>query len=107
MVCWPVKDKDGNRLVVKDYWMSEGREPEYELLKKVKDVPGICEIVAYEVGRGETSDFRGALSDIKKAGDFYNCIAIRITLKAYGTSIDNFTSPEEMLAALRDAIAGE
>ncbi|KAJ2911991.1 hypothetical protein MD484_g8429, partial [Candolleomyces efflorescens] len=105
MVCWPVKDRDGNRLIVKDYWMSEGRVPEYELLEKVKGVPGICELVAYEGRRGETRDFRGDTSLTTKPGDLFNCIAIRMIIKAYGTSIDNFTSPEEMLAALRDAIA--
>ncbi|RXW17448.1 hypothetical protein EST38_g8400 [Candolleomyces aberdarensis] len=104
IVCWPVKNENGERLVVKDYWMSEGRRPEYELLEELKDVPGVCQMVSYEEAREQTKNFRGPTRTFSKDA-FHNCIAIRLTLKAYGTSIDNFTSPEEMLAALRDTIA--
>jgi hypothetical protein len=106
IVCWPVKNEKGERLIVKDYWMAEGRTPEYELLEDIKDVPGVCQMVSYEVAREQTKDFRGSTRKFSKDA-FHNSIAIRLTLKAYGTSIDNFTSPEKMLAALRDAIAGE
>ncbi|RXW11292.1 hypothetical protein EST38_g14563 [Candolleomyces aberdarensis] len=105
IVCWPVQDQKGKRLIVKDYWMSQGRKPEYEILEEVKGGPGLCQIVSYEVGQGETKDFRGP-TDKFAVGVFHNSIAIRITMKVDAkASIDNFTSPEEMLAALRDAIA--
>ncbi|KAJ2929416.1 hypothetical protein H1R20_g7684, partial [Candolleomyces eurysporus] len=105
IVCWPVQDQKGDNFIVKDYWMSQGREPEYEILEKIKGGPGLCQIVSYEVGRGETRDFRGP-TDKFAVGVFHNSIAIRITMKVDAkASIDNFTSPEEMLAALRDAIA--
>ncbi|KAJ2914300.1 hypothetical protein MD484_g6107, partial [Candolleomyces efflorescens] len=103
-VCWPVKSRNGEMLIVKDYWMTEGRTPEYELLELLKGIPGICQLVAYEGWREQTKDFRGDTHDFPKHA-FHNCIAIRLVLRAYGTSIDNFTSPEEMLAALRDVIA--
>ncbi|RXW20934.1 hypothetical protein EST38_g4914 [Candolleomyces aberdarensis] len=105
IVCWPVQDQKGERLIVKDYWMSQGRKPEYEILEEVKGGQGLCQIVSYEVGRGETKDFRGP-TDKFAVSVFHNSIAIRITMKVDAkASIDNFTSPEEMLAALRDAIA--
>jgi hypothetical protein len=107
-VCWPVEDENGERFLIKDHWMSEGRTPEYELLEQAKlaGVQGVCSIIAFELGRGQTKDFRGPIEDFGE-GYFHNRVAIRITMKAYGASIDKFTSPEEMLAALRDAITGE
>ncbi|KAJ2936992.1 hypothetical protein H1R20_g97, partial [Candolleomyces eurysporus] len=103
-VCWPVKDSEtGERFLVKDYWMSEGRTPEYELLEKVRYTPGLCHLISHEEGRAETKDFRGDPSAFMR-GKFHNRKSIRITIKFYGTSIDNFKSPEDMLAALRDAI---
>ncbi|KAJ2929417.1 hypothetical protein H1R20_g7687, partial [Candolleomyces eurysporus] len=85
--------------------MSEGRTPEFEVLEKIKDMPNVCHMIAYENRREETKAFQGPTVDVEAlANIFHNRIAIRITMKAYGTSIDNFTSPEEMLAALRDAI---
>ncbi|KAJ2915683.1 hypothetical protein MD484_g4716, partial [Candolleomyces efflorescens] len=103
-VCWPVRDREtGERVLVKDYWMSEGRTPEYELLQKVRYTPGLCHLISHEEGRPETKDFRGDLSALR-AVIFHNRKSIRIIIKFYGTSVDNFKSPEEMLAALRDAI---
>jgi hypothetical protein len=106
-VCWPVRDREkGKRFIVKDYWMSQGRTPEYDYLKRVKGMDGVCNIISYETGRGETKDYRGSTQGFTST-EFHNRKAIRIVMDAYGTSIDNFTSPEELLAALRDAIAGE
>jgi hypothetical protein len=105
IVCWPVQDKKGECFIVKDYWMSQGREPEYEILEQVKGKPGLCQIVSYEIGRGETKDFRGP-TDSFGDGAFHNSIAIRIIMKSVTGPIDSFTSPEELLAALRDAIDG-
>jgi hypothetical protein len=106
IVCWPVRDEKGEKFIVKDYWMSQGRRPEYEILEKVKGKPGLCQIVSYEEAREETKDFRGS-TDKFAVGVFHNAIAIRITMKVGAkASIDNFTSPEELLAALRDSIAG-
>ncbi|KAJ2916884.1 hypothetical protein MD484_g3477, partial [Candolleomyces efflorescens] len=88
IVCWSVQDERGEGLIVKDYWMSEGRRPEYEILELVKGNLGLCQIVSYEVGV------------------FHNAIAIRIIMKIDSKrSIDKFTSLEELVAALRDAIA--
>ncbi|KAJ2914313.1 hypothetical protein MD484_g6113, partial [Candolleomyces efflorescens] len=87
IVCWP-----------------EGRTPEYTLLEALKDIPGVCQMLSYEIRRDQTKHFRGKTCTFSKEA-FHNCIAFRLILKAYGTSINNFSSREEMLAALRDAIA--
>lgn len=106
-VCWPVIERaSGRRLLVKDYWLSEGRIPEFELLKEVKGLKGVGQMVAYEEGGGQTNDFRGNTESFVSK-KFYNRKAIRIIPEVYGKSIDKFTSAEEFLGALRDAIAGE
>ncbi|RXW17055.1 hypothetical protein EST38_g8802 [Candolleomyces aberdarensis] len=104
-VCWPVMERvSGRRLLVKDYWMSEGRIPEFELLKEVKCLKGVSQMVAYEEGRGQTKFFRGDIGSINSK-KFHNRKAIRIILEVYGKSIDKFSSAEEFLGAFRDAIA--
>lgn len=106
-VSWHVIDcKSKRRLLVKDYWMSEGRIPELELLNEVKGLQGVSQMVSFEEMRGQTKDFRGDTEafDPKK---FRNRIAVRIVLETYGRSIDELTSAEEFLGATRDAIAGE
>ncbi|KAJ2926513.1 hypothetical protein H1R20_g10571, partial [Candolleomyces eurysporus] len=103
--CWPVKNANGERFVVKDYWPSGDRETEYELLKEAKGLPGVCQIVSYEDCRAQTKSFRGdTLASTK--GTFHNRTTIRIVMKAYGLSIENFSTAEQVLAVLRDAIAG-
>ncbi|RXW12691.1 hypothetical protein EST38_g13162 [Candolleomyces aberdarensis] len=102
--CWPVRDSMGNQLLVKDYWMSEGRVPEFEMLKLATGVPGVGQMVSYEDRRAETRDYRGNVS-VFGANIFNNRIAIRIVLKAYGASIDKFTSAKQLFSAFRDAIA--
>ncbi|RXW24320.1 hypothetical protein EST38_g1512 [Candolleomyces aberdarensis] len=103
--CWPVKNPNGERFIVKDYWFSGDRETEYELLKEAKGLSGVCQMVSYEDCRAQTKIFRGDTSAFTK-GTFHNRTAIRIVMKAYGPSIENFSTVEQVLAALRDAIAG-
>ncbi|KAJ2925062.1 hypothetical protein H1R20_g12048, partial [Candolleomyces eurysporus] len=100
--CWTVKNSKGERLIVKDYWTSEGRMAEFELLKEAKGLPGVCQMVSHQDRRVQTKDFRRN----SKEGAFHNRIATRIVMKAYGRHIENFSSAEQVLAALRDAIAG-
>ncbi|KAJ2926789.1 hypothetical protein H1R20_g10293, partial [Candolleomyces eurysporus] len=103
-VCWPVKDRaSGKKLLVKDYWMSEGRQLEVDLLKEIKGLPGVCQMVSYEEGRGETKDYRGNVESFPPE-KFHNRIAIRIILELHGKTIDRFKSAKELLGALRDAI---
>ncbi|KAJ2915293.1 hypothetical protein MD484_g5149, partial [Candolleomyces efflorescens] len=103
--CWPVKDAKGERFMVKDYWVSGDREAEYELLKQAKGLPGVCQMVSYEACRAQTKYFRGDSSAFIKDA-FRNRTAVRIVMKAYGLSIEDFSSVEQVLAALRDAISG-
>jgi hypothetical protein len=94
--CWAVKDSEGNRLVVKDYWICDGQDPEF------KPLEGVCQMVSYEENRFQTKDLRGNLEQ----GTFRNRMSTRIVMKAYELSIQKFTSVIQVLAALCDAIAG-
>ncbi|RXW17576.1 hypothetical protein EST38_g8278 [Candolleomyces aberdarensis] len=103
--CWPVRNSRGDRFIVKDHWISGSRIPEFELLKEVIDLTGVCQMVSYENNRAQTKDFRGDTSAFSVSA-FHNRTAIRIVMKAYGPSLENFSNAEQFLAALRDAIAG-
>ncbi|KAJ2936993.1 hypothetical protein H1R20_g96, partial [Candolleomyces eurysporus] len=102
--CWVVRKADGERLIVKDYWVAEDRPSEVRLLDEVKGLPGVCQMVSYEDNRVQTKDFRAekmALED----DTLKNRTKIRIVMKAYGPTIEKFTSVTQVLSALRDAIA--
>ena len=102
--CWRVQDPDTlEELVVKDSWRPDYLAAEHELLELIHDIPGVVQMVAYETGRGETKDFRCPST----AGKCHNRIASRTMMKAYGKSIDCFTSVLQVLCAIRDAIAGK
>lgn len=108
--CWTVKNDRGERLIIKDYWVAdspdESRPSEFDLLEEAKGLHGVCEMVSYEDNRAQTRDFRGDTSTFTQSS-FQNRRNIRIVMKAYGPSIENFTSIEQLLGGLRDAIAGE
>jgi hypothetical protein len=104
--CWTVKNNRGERLVVKDYWVTDDQMREFELLNEVKGLPGVCRMVSYEDNRVQTKEFRGDLTTLAE-NTFQNRTSIRIVMKAYGPTIESFKSIEQLLAALRDAIAGK
>ncbi|KAJ2919915.1 hypothetical protein MD484_g512, partial [Candolleomyces efflorescens] len=98
-ICWPVKNASGDKFIVKDHWLAGSGTPEYELLAEAKGLPGVCQMVSYEGNRAETKNFRGTTQLV------CNRRAIRTVMKAYGSSIGKFSCVEEVLSALRDAIA--
>ncbi|KAJ2914301.1 hypothetical protein MD484_g6106, partial [Candolleomyces efflorescens] len=102
--CWVVKNNQGERLIVKDYWVADGQPSEFELLEEAKGLRGVCQVVSYEDNRAHTRDFRGDPSNFVN-GTFKNRTNVRIVMKAYGPSIESFTSIRQLLGALRDAIA--
>ncbi|RXW17578.1 hypothetical protein EST38_g8274 [Candolleomyces aberdarensis] len=102
--CWPVRNAQGDRFIVKDHWVSNSGALEFELLKEAMGLPGVCQMVCYEDNRAQTKDFRGDTSAFQD-GEFRNRTAIRIVMKAYGPSIKHFSTVEQFLAALRDAIS--
>ncbi|KAJ3524656.1 hypothetical protein NMY22_g10901 [Coprinellus aureogranulatus] len=101
--CWRVQDPETlEELVIKDSWRPSGRPPEYELLELVKGIPGVVQMVDCEHDRGETKDYR-----CRSTIDLYeNRISTRVILKSYGPPIEFFTSPIQVLCAIRDAVAG-
>ncbi|KAJ2916729.1 hypothetical protein MD484_g3724, partial [Candolleomyces efflorescens] len=100
-ICWPALNAKGERFIIRDYWLSGGQSNEFELLEDVQGLHGVCQMVSYEASRAQTSDFWGN----RGGSAFQNRTATRIVMKAYGPTIENFSSPEQVLAALRDAIA--
>ena len=88
--------------MVKDSWRIDDLRGEYELLELVKGTPGIVHMVSYETGWGETKDFQCPST----IGSFQNRVATRLMMRAYGRSIEHFTSVVQMLSVIRDAIAG-
>lgn len=62
-------------------------------------------MVSHEDNRAQTKSFRGNIS-APAASAFQNRTSVRIVMKAYGLTIENFKSIEQLSAALRDAIAG-
>ncbi|KAJ2916715.1 hypothetical protein MD484_g3716, partial [Candolleomyces efflorescens] len=104
-ICWVVQNAKKERFIVKDYWLADGRTPEFELLKEARGLSAVCQMVSYEENRAQTKAFRGD-TNLFKQGSFQNRTAIRIVMKAYGRSAENFSSAQQFLAALRDAIAG-
>ncbi|RXW19952.1 hypothetical protein EST38_g5916 [Candolleomyces aberdarensis] len=101
--CWAAKNSEGQRIIVKDYWVTDKCTSEFKLLEAVKGLRGICQMISYESDRAQTQDFRGNISSFKK-GAFQNRASVRIVMKAYGSTIEKFTSIEQVLAALRGAI---
>jgi hypothetical protein len=105
--CWVVKNERGEKFIVKDYWVADNRTSfECELLEEARGLEGVCQMVSFEDNRAKTLDFRGDTSNFWD-GVFHNRTSIRIVMKAYGRSLENFTSMKQVLGALRDAIAGE
>jgi hypothetical protein len=101
--CWRVRDPEtSEELVVKDSWRPQERPAEQEFLMLVKGIPGVGQMVSFENGRGETKWYRCPST----AGRYHNRVAMRITMKSYGRSVEFFTSVAQFLGALRDAIAG-
>jgi hypothetical protein len=103
---WEAYDPDTMvEYLVKESWISEGRIPEWMLLKKaaVGNVKGVCRMAWYEECRLSTNEIRceTTLSQV------FNRIQFRIVMERYGKEIEKFTSVSQLLEALRDAIAGE
>ncbi|KAJ2925069.1 hypothetical protein H1R20_g12022, partial [Candolleomyces eurysporus] len=104
-ICWSAKNAKGERFIIKDYWVSGDQATEFGLLEEVKGLRGICQMVSHEPSRAQTTDFRGNMDRFEQSA-FRNRTATRIVMKAYSPTIENFSSVEQVLAALRDAIAG-
>jgi hypothetical protein len=103
--CWSVLDKrTDEELLVKSSWRSEDRTSEHIYLQEAVGVAGVVQMVSCEPDRCQTKYFRGFQTNAP-AG-FQNRVETRVVVKRYGSPITEFTSPREVLCALRDAIAG-
>lgn len=104
--CWQVSDPvSGEELLVKDSSRTGDRIPEVVHLQEALGIPGVVQMVSCVPDRGQTKELRG-FQDVVPT-NFENRVETRIVMKCYGDSIANFTSAEQLLRALRDAIAGK
>ncbi|KAJ2914083.1 hypothetical protein MD484_g6330, partial [Candolleomyces efflorescens] len=102
--CWSVLDGDtGEELLVKSSWRSADRTSEHIYLRDAVGIPGVVQMVFCEPDRCQTLWYRGR--SLAPAG-FQNRLETRVLIKHYGSPITGFTSPKQVLWALRDAIAG-
>ncbi|KAF4609486.1 hypothetical protein D9613_012348 [Agrocybe pediades] len=105
-ICWKV---DSGRLV-KDQWTSEERTPESELPERAKGLPFVGQMVSFATGTS-TAKLRGFDSYENDVSDenkeiFRNRIFRRFTLKNGGKPLVEFSTPEEVVYALRNAVQG-
>ncbi|KAF9540129.1 hypothetical protein CPC08DRAFT_651015 [Agrocybe pediades] len=104
--CWEVK----GGLIVKDQWSSVGRTPEVDFLEASKGLPFVGQMVAYSKGTS-TAKLRGFNDydhDVspKDKKHFRDRDFWRVTFKNGGKPLSKFSSPEEVLYTMRDAIEG-
>ncbi|PPR08231.1 hypothetical protein CVT24_001307 [Panaeolus cyanescens] len=101
---WRADDPSGKECVIKWSWMAEEESvaPEYEILNTLKGLEGVVQIIGHETQQSMIKR-RPFFADTKYKGD---AVENLIVLTSYGGSLDNFTSPYELLCALRDGIAG-
>ncbi|KAJ2914306.1 hypothetical protein MD484_g6100, partial [Candolleomyces efflorescens] len=103
--CWKVRDPDTNeQLFVKDMWREEDRPSEHAFLQDAIGLPGVAQMVNCEPDLCQTKSLRGLGGN--EPASFRNRIESRIVLKAYGKSLDQYSSATQLFCALRDAIAG-
>ena len=98
------RDDKGRVVIIKDAWRSKDRSPELELLKKVKGLKGVGQILGWEEDELTTAKLRGF--DHEKFVNFRDRILAQITMEAYGQTINHFQSREELIYVFRDAVAG-
>ncbi|KAF8956463.1 hypothetical protein BDZ97DRAFT_1851662 [Flammula alnicola] len=102
--CWKAKDDEGKVVLVKDAWRSRGRTAEWKLLEAVKGLAGVGQMIAYEDNDDQhISTLRGITVFLE---GFCDRTFSRLILEYYGPPIEGFETPQDLLFAYRDAIAG-
>ncbi|KAF8955208.1 hypothetical protein BDZ97DRAFT_1674590 [Flammula alnicola] len=102
--CWKARDNEGKVVLVKDAWRSRGRTPEWKFLEAAKGLAGIGQMISYEDNDDEHISTARRLAPFVRG--FYDRTFCRLTLEHYGPSIEGFKTPQDVLFAYRDAIAG-
>ncbi|KAF8953523.1 hypothetical protein BDZ97DRAFT_1872005 [Flammula alnicola] len=102
--CWKAKDDEGKVVLVKDAWRSRGRTAEWKLLEAVKGLAGVGQMIAYEDNDDQhISTLRGITVFVE---GFCDRTFSRLILEYYGPPIEGFETPQDLLFACHDAIAG-
>lgn len=115
-VCFKVKGKGGKVFVVKSGWVDVSRrEKEPAILKELKGVPGITEMISFEQLAASTSDDfeevirRGHMSvddanEMRKRMEMRK--QVRVVLTPFASSILKFTSLKELVHAFLTLVEG-
>lgn len=102
---WRAARSDGLQVFIKDSWR-EG-EAEYTILERVKGVEGAAQMMCYEAAEETTAELRANGAEPIPCDALTDRTSTRIVMELYGRPITSFTSQTQLLAAVRDAIAGE
>lgn len=109
-VCWDVQMPSNPQLglILKDYWRPFLTTPEWEVMKLLKALPGVAQIVGYDEDvQGTVSSLRAnVINGGSSINPKHDRIFTRILSEAYGEPLENFKSPMHLLCAFRDAISG-
>ncbi|KAJ7207117.1 hypothetical protein GGX14DRAFT_698273 [Mycena pura] len=108
-VCWRVKYGD-EELLVKDYWMADGRTAEWKFLQEVADIKsGIAHMHCFNNERYSTYGLREwKTGPILSTTDHpvAKRMLMRIVLNMYGSTLEKAPSALRLLSAVRDIVCG-
>lgn len=103
---WSAMDPEGRCVFIKDCWRTDDGFPEYEVLKETIGVQAAAQMRDFESREVTTMELRGHGARKWSSDAFKNRISTRIVMDVYGESILFFKSQKQLVAAIRDAIAG-
>jgi hypothetical protein len=114
-VCYRVRDpEDGIDYAMKDCWVAEAkRYHEVDVLKKVKGIPNVVELVDHwDVKYGDQDDCTDLIRrqysrEDRRDKKFCNRYHRRLVMKPCGEPLSRFKSRKELICAFRDFVVGE
>jgi hypothetical protein len=116
-VCYRIRDpEDGIDYAMKDCWVAETkRYHEVDVLKKVKGIPNVVDLVDHwDVKYGDQDDCTDLIRrqygiSPEDRGDkkFCNRYHRRLVMKPCGEPLSRFKSRKELICAFRDFVVGE
>ncbi|KAF9032785.1 hypothetical protein BJ165DRAFT_1598986 [Panaeolus papilionaceus] len=100
--CWRVKDAGGREYILKECSRAQGREPEWAMLDKAKDIPGVGKMVGYQVATTITNLRAFIKMQIPEA--LQDRERYFLLLEDHGLPIHRFSNRLQFLTALRGAV---
>lgn len=104
---WRVKSSEGHEYFVKDCWGPAGGLAEHVVLAQAAGQGGLVQMVTFEGREESTAHLRANGDESWSPEHFSNRFFSRVVMEHCGASICEFESQKQLIAAIRDAIAGE